>query len=550
MVKPLNIIEILNEHSVNKPDNTAYIFLGNGKEESDRLSYGELAEKAKSIASYLQDYQGERALLLYPSGLEFICSFFGCLYAGVIPTPAYLPRRNQKLSRLLSIVKNADAKLALTNDSNLQKLQKRWQEETTFTNLKWIATDTITQNSNECNLPLIKPDDLAFLQYTSGSTGNPKGVMVSHKNLMYNEEMIKCGFSHSQKTIFVGWLPLFHDMGLIGNMLQPMYLGIPSILMPPLYFLQKPIRWLKAISKYKATTSGGPNFAYNLCLEKIKPEQLENIDLSSWDVAFNGAEPIQAKTLKQFSEKFSSYGFKKEAFYPCYGMAETTLFVTGGNTKNPPNIDEKSNIVGCGNSWLEQEIMIVNPDTLIPCEDGEIGEIWISGNNVAQGYWQKEQETQETFCGKISSIDNSQKTFLRTGDLGFLRNKELYVTGRLKDIIIIRGENHYPHDLEITAQESHPALESNSGAAFTIDIDGGEKLIIVQEVKRSYLRKIDITEVIGNIKQAITANYALKVYDIVLIKPVSIPKTSSGKIQRYICRQKYLNKTLNIINKE
>ena len=555
MVNPFNIIEILEKHTLSQPNKTAYIFLGNGEKETDVLTYSELAQKAKTIASYLKDYQGERALLLYPSGLEFISAFFGCLYAGVIPTPAYPPRRDQKLSRLLSIVKDADARLALTTDFYIKNLQQRWLDETSLTHLKWIATDNNAQNGKgnfEQDVPYnisIKPESLAFLQYTSGSTGNPKGVMISHENLMHNLKMIHKCFGHNIDSKGVIWLPAYHDMGLIGGVLEPIYGGFPVVLMPPIYFLHKPIRWLKAISKYKATTSGGPNFAYNLCIERIKPEQLDDIDLSSWDLAFNGAEPIKADTLKKFSEKFAPYGFKKEAFYPCYGMAETTLLVTGGNKKNPPIIDKKSNIVGCGYPWFEQKVMIVNPDTLISCKEGETGEIWVSGKSVAQGYWQKEQETKDTFRANIAQEDkNTPENFLRTGDLGFLKDKELYITGRLKEMIIIKGENHYPHDIEISVEQSHPALQSNGGAAFTIDIDGEEKLIIVQEVKRSYLRKIDTKKLKKKIIEAVITNNSLQIHEIILLQPVSIPKTSSGKIQRYLCKQMFLDKSLNLIS--
>ena len=375
-------------------------------------------------------------------------------------------------------------------------------------------------------------------------------------------------FGHSEQSIGVGWLPLFHDMGLIGHVLQPIYVGFLSILMPPLAFMMKPIRWLKAISKYRATTSGEPNFAYDLCVseKKIKPEQLANLDLSSWDLAYSGAEPIRAKTLKQFGAKFSPCGFNYSAFYPCYGLAEATLLAAGGVKNQKPviqgvkaaaleqNFVVESEIswsgsralVGCGRPYrFDKKVALVNPSSLTRCKKGEVGEIWVSGESVASGYWNRPKATEETFQAYVA--DTGEGPFLRTGDLGFKLNGELFVTGRLKDVIIIRGQNHYPQDIELTAQKSHPALRSNCGAAFTLDLNGSERLVIVQEVERSYLRKIDVKEVVGNIRQAVTAEHTLQVDAIVLVKTGTIPKTSSGKIQRHACRTAFLNGSLNVV---
>jgi len=473
--------------AIEQANQLAYSFLKDGESESGRLTYGELDRQAKAIASHIQSYQEERALLLYPSGLEFITAFFGCLYAGVIAVPAYPPRQNQKLSRLLSIVNDAQSKLALTTASIFPEIEKRWEEE--LTRLKWVATDTIFSNGGEIEARSATSEGLAFLQYTSGSTGTPKGVMVTHGNIIHNQQIIQQAFGHSEKSIGVGWLPLFHDMGLIGHVLQPIYAGFPSILMPPLIFLQKPIRWLKAISKYRATTSGGSNFAYDLCVDKVKSEHLANIDLSSWDLAYNGAEPIREKTLAQFSKKFAPCGFNYSAFYPCYGMAETTLFATSGEKNKKPVIQrvkaqtreqnpESRVFVGCGRPYMDTEITIVNPESLTQCQNEEVGEIWIYGETVAIGYWNKPKLTKETF-GAIR-VETGEKKFLRTGDLGFILNGELFVTGRLKDVIIIRGQNHYPQDIEDTVQQSHPALRANGGAVVTVERDGQEKLVIIQ----------------------------------------------------------------------
>ncbi|NER49124.1 MAG: fatty acyl-AMP ligase [Symploca sp. SIO1A3] len=562
----VSLLDILQQRARQQRDNRAYIFLQNGETESGSLTYGELDTQAKVIASYLQSYRGERALLLYPSGLEFIAAFFGCLYAGVIAVPVYPPRRNQKLSRLLAIANDAQAKIALTATSILTDLDQRWSDQSALAPLKLIATDTIAANLREFELQPVAPENLAFLQYTSGSTGDPKGVMVTHGNIIHNQQLIKQAFGHSERTIFVGWLPLFHDMGLIGNVLQPMYLGIPCILMPPLEFMIKPIRWLKAISKYRATTSGGPNFAYDLCVKKIKPEQLTDVDLSSWDLAFNGAEPLRVETLEQFGKKFTQCGFRYNAFYPCYGMAETTLLATGGDKKQKPVIQgvlarelernsvesseiswqETQLLVGCGRPYrFDKKVIIVNPDSFSRCSQEQVGEIWVAGGSVATGYWNRPSATKETFQAYLK--DTGEGPFLRTGDLGFLLNGELFVTGRLKDVLIIRGGNYYPQDIELTVQKSHQALRANSGAAFMVELKGAKRLIVVQEVERSYLRKLDVDEVLGNIRQAVTAEHALQIYTTVLVKPGSIPKTSSGKIQRYACRKAFLDSNLSAV---
>lgn len=562
------LVELLSYRAQSQPDQTTYTFLQHG-EEVNRLTYLALDRQARAIAASLQSMEAtsKRALLLYPPGLEFIAAFFGCLYAGVVAVPAYPPRRNQNLSRLLSIMEDSQANFALTTKSLMDKMEERLSLSPELAAINWLTTDDLDSNyANTWQPPKVDDNTLAFLQYTSGSTGKPKGVMLSHSNLLYNEQMIKVAYQHSEKTIFVGWLPLFHDMGLIGNVLQPMYLGIPSFLMSPVDFLQRPFRWLQAISRYQATTSGGPNFAYDLCVRKITPEQIESLDLSSWEIAFNGAETVHAHTLEQFTATFEPCGFRRETFYPCYGMAETALFISGGLktalpvkhkvekaaleenrivTATSENNDRVQTIVGCGQTWLDQKISIVNPETLTLCPTGNIGEIWVSGPNVAQGYWNRSAKTEQTFNAYIA--DTNEGPFLRTGDLGFLQDGELFVTGRIKDVIIIRGQNHYPQDIELTVQNSHPALRPSCGSAFTVDVNSSVRLVIVQEIERSYLRKLKANAVVESIRQAVTAEHGLQVYAIVLVKTGSIPKTSSGKIQRHACRARFLSGSLNVV---
>lgn len=568
------LVDLLSYRARNQPDQTAYTFLQDGETEAGRLTYKELERQARAIAARLQslDATGSRALLLYPSSLEYIAAFFGCLYASVVAVPAYPPRRNQNMSRLQAIAASSQATVALTTQSLLSSIESRFAEEPEFTQFRWLATDNIKSDLAEAwQEPKISSDTLAFLQYTSGSTGTPKGVMVSHGNVLHNSASIHESFADTPNSQGVTWLPPYHDMGLIGGVLQPLYVGAPMTLMSPMAFLQKPLRWLEVISRFQATTSGGPNFAYDLCVRKITAQQLANLDLSSWEVAFTGAEPIRAETLKQFAATFKPCGFRMEAFHPCYGMAETTLIVSGGLKTAPPtfyqvdgaaleqnrvvtNASDRADtrtLVGCGQSWLDQKILIVDPESLTPCPANQVGEIWVSGPSVAQGYWDREEETKQTFHvladTNASETGGSPDRFLRTGDLGFLQDDELFITGRIKDVIIIRGQNYYPQDIELTVEKSHPSLRPDCGAAFAVEVKGAERLVVVQEVERSYLRKLDVNEAIRNIHQAVTAQYGLQVYATVLVKTGSIPKTSSGKIQRYACRSGFLTGSLNVI---
>lgn len=560
-----NLVNLLRERCRLQPERKAYTFLHRGETEVDSLTYGELDLKARAIAAVLQSNQarGKVALLLYPPGLEFVAAFMGCLYAGVIPVPAYPPRPNQKLKRIQAIVADARSEIILTTDSLLDKLKKRLREEEISPQL-WLTTDNIADKwAMEWQQPDISSDSLAFLQYTSGATGKPKGVMITHANLMHNLELIYQSFGHSADSVGVIWLPLYHDMGLIGGVLQPLYGGFPVVLMSPVDFLQKPVRWLKAISHYRATTSGGPDFAYDLVERKVTSQQIASLDLSSWQLAFTGAEPVRAETLSKFADTFEPCGFREPAFYPCYGMAETTLIVSGGEKKATPVVcqvdklaleqnqivvteeEESRQIIGCGKSLSGLQIAIAEPRSSIALPDNRVGEIWVSGFSVAQGYWNQSGETQETFNGYLA--DTGEGPFLRTGDLGFLKDGELFVTGRIKDTIIIRGQNYYPQDIELTVAQSHRALRPHCGAAFAIDLEGSERLIMVQELERSYLRKLDVTEVVESIRQAVTAEHNLSIYATVLVKTGSIPKTSSGKIQRHACKAGFLTGTLNVV---
>jgi acyl-CoA synthetase (AMP-forming)/AMP-acid ligase II len=561
------LVELLQQRAQERPNQIAYTFLVDGEIEETHVTYAELDRQARAIAAHLQSLAapGERAMLLYPPGLAFIAGFFGCLYAGLIAVPAYPPHARRPMPRLHAIARNAQPKVALTTQVALSTISSQFADQPDLADICVLSTDTIaTHQADSWRTPDIHTDTLAFLQYTSGSTGSAKGVMISHGNILHNEQMMAAALENSEESVGVSWLPVFHDMGLIGNVIQPLYVGARIIHMAPLAFLQQPIRWLRAISRYRATCNAAPNFGYDLCVQMVKPEQCADLDLSSWKVAVAGAEPVRAETLRRFAEHFAPYGFRSEAFYPSYGLAEATLFVAGGFSTEPPvllQVDKAAleaeqvvrpqpegghTLVGCGQSWLGQQIAVVQPQTFTRCPAGQVGEIWVSGPSVAQGYWRQAEDTTETFQAYLA--DTGEGPFLRTGDLGFLQGDELYVTGRVKDLIIIRGRNHYPQDIEQTVENSHQALQMGGGAAFSVDIQGEERLVIVQELKRTALRNLNIDEVLGNIRQAVAQEHQLQVYATLLLKPGAIPKTSSGKIQRHACRDGFLTNTLAAIN--
>jgi acyl-CoA synthetase (AMP-forming)/AMP-acid ligase II len=577
------LVDLLRYRAIYQPNVTAYTFLLDGEKEEVSLTYEELDRKARAIAVSLQSFcpSGERALLIYPPGLEYIVAFFGCLYAGVIAVPAYPPRPNRSATRLQTIIADAQPKAALTTASVWATLERQSSYTPQLKNLPWLATDRLDGHlAKSWQETALSGSTLAFLQYTSGSTAEPKGVAIAHQNLLHNLSWIYRRFEHSSNSRGVIWLPLYHDMGLIGGVLQPLYGGFPVVLMSPLMFLQSPIRWLQAISRYRATTSGGPNFAYNLVSRKVTPEQLTHLDLSSWEVAFNGSEAISYEILEQFAAILQPCGFRREAFYPCYGMAEATLIVSGGR-KTAPIVAKKVKaealekhyvvlanslennwriVVGCGHSLSDQKVVVVNPETLRQCAANEVGEIWVSGASVAQGYWNQPEETKRTFCAYLA--DGDEGPFLRTGDLGFLEDGELFITGRLKDIIIINGRNYYPQDLEWTVEQSHSLIRPNCAAAFSAEIKNEERLIILAEIERSYRKRrmegysstngtedaleSDRKELVHSIRKAISKHHDLQVYDILLLKPGTIPKTSSGKIQRHLCRANYLAVKLEV----
>jgi len=562
------LVALLQQQADHYPDKIAYIFLVDGEQEEATITYRQLDQRARAIAAVLQKREmvGKRVLLLYPPGLDYIAGFFGCLYAGAVAVPAYPPRPNRPTPRLSAIVVDAQAAVALTTPALLANIERRFQYSPELESLRWLVTEDIpTGEAERWQKPDVTRDSLAFLQYTSGSTSAPKGVMLTHANLLYNLALIHYGFGTSKESSGVSWLPPYHDMGLIGGILEPLYSGVPTTLLSPMAFLQRPYNWLRAISHYRSTINGGPDFAYTQCIEKTTPEERATLDLSCWQVAFSGAEPVRADTLDRFVEVFEPCGFRREAFYPCYGLAEASLIVSGGlNTTLPivksfksaalgqgrvldaaPDDPDGQRMVGCGATLPGQKIVIANSETFTPCAPNQIGEIWVSGPSVAQGYWNHPELTEETFHTRLAGSADAQ--FLRTGDLGFMRDGELFVAGRIKDLIIIRGRNHYPQDIELTVERCHPAVQSGRCAAFSVDVAGEERLVVVQEINRHFRQDDVIAEVAAAMRLAVSEAHELQVYAVVLIRPWSIPTTSSGKIQRHVCRERFLTDALEVV---
>ncbi len=563
-----NFAGLLRIRAKQHPDKTVFIFLEDGINETARITYGELERKASLVAAALleKNKKGERCILLFQAGIDFIVAFMGCLLAGVIAVPSYPPRRNRKNERFQAIVDNCKPSVIIASDSIANDLQKNPEDHEKIKNIRLISFDKLEfSQENMVAKSEISKEDIAFLQYTSGSTGMPNGVMVSHGNLIHNSEIIKKAFNHDENLRGVNWLPPFHDMGLIGTLLQPIYVGGQNAIIPPTSFLRYPERWLKAITKYKGNTVGGPNFALDYCCDKISEEDKKEIDLSSVEIFFCGSEPIRESTLNRFSEYFMNCGFKAGMFYPCYGLAESTLICTGGDYKDKPayfsaeknSLETENKIrpvkgnkqalsfVACGYPFYDMEVIIADHNKKEICPNGQTGEIWVNGPSVCKGYWKNAVKTKGTFHAVLKN--NEQQKYMRTGDVGFIHEGQLYITGRLKDLIIIRGQNFFPQDIENTVESCHQALRKYSGAVFSADIKQEERLVIVSEVERSYIRNLDNEEVFNTIREAVSEEYNIAPFAMVLIKTGSILKTSSGKIQRLATKKAFLQNELNVI---
>ncbi|MGK7956650.1 MAG: AMP-binding protein [Crocosphaera sp.] len=572
MLNQTNLIDLLQETAIKQPDKIAYTFLEDGKTEAQQLTYKKLEQRAKAIAAHLQslDSYGERALLLYPAGLEFLCAFFGCLYAGVIGIPAPPPeasRLKRTLPRLQAIAKDSQTSLVLCNSKITSIVDQAREQVPELQPIKWLDTEVINNKlSQKWQKPNINGDTLAYLQYTSGSTATPKGVMISHYNVIYHCHNLQRSCNYNADSVTVTWMPYFHDYGLVEGLLTPLYNGTPCYVMSPVAFIKRPLRWLEAISRYKATHSQAPNFAYDQCVRRIREKQRENLDLSHWKAAGNAAEPINPEVLERFAQYFAPVGFSAQAFCPAYGLAEATLLVSFSpqeesfiTTSFIASELEKRRIVeadnnssglirtvaSCGRLMQDISVKIINPDTLTLCSPDEVGEVWVKDPSVAQGYWQRKKDTEETFQAYIK--DTGEGPFLRTGDFGFIYQDQLYISGRIKDVIIIRGTNHYPQDIEWTVQGCDPALRPENGAAFSVEIEGEEKLVIAQEIERGYKDTLTTEEIAAKIRRAMVEEHELDTHAILFLKRGSLPKTASGKIQRRACQAQFLKGTLDIL---
>lgn len=561
-MEPLSsLVELLAKRAEIQPDERAYIFLSDRGTEEAVISFRQLHDAANAVAARLSRVArtGERALLVFPPGLEFIVAFFGCLIARVIAVPMMMPRRQSARDSSAAIMANCEPVVALTNAAFAvrQDLQARFLRE----RLQWLSVDLDLSpvETARPEVPAPKAEDIAFLQYTSGSTSEPKGVAVSHANLLANLEMIRCSLGNTSRSTYVNWVPLYHDMGLILNTLETLYVGSLCVLMAPNAFTQRPMNWLRAIHDYRAEVSCSPNFGYDHCISHYRADQMHGIDLSCWKVALNGAEPVHAETIDRFIETFAGHGLKAVAAFPAYGMAEATLLISGGwrgaghvthivsrsalqshLVTAPVDPADVQLLVGCGRALVNERIAIVDPNHRTFLPSLQVGEIWVNGPNVSRAYWRNAEATQAILHARIAGEDDGTR-WLRTGDLGFLDEAgELYVTGRIKDLIIVRGINHYPQDIERTVQAAHPALRANCGAVFVVAERGEETLVIVQEIERTERNRIDPAEMKGIIREKVADQHELFARVIVLIRPGSLPKTTSGKIQRNLARKLWL----------
>lgn len=580
MMPDNTLVDLVRQHAQSFPDRLLYRFLGDGDDVESEVTYAMLHTRARAVAAALAERirPGDRVLLLYPPGADFVEGFFGTLYAGGIPVPAYPPdpaRLERTLPRFTFLLGDAQCTAALTTSPILSVAEAIFELAPELKKLHWLATDTTTVLMPEEAIRSGRSDDVCFLQYTSGSTGAPKGVMLSHRSLLANEAQIASTFQNAQESVVVSWLPVYHDMGLIGCLFHPLWRGGNCTLMSPIGFLQKPIRWLRAITKYRASMTGGPNFCFDLCIRRVKDADMAELDLSSWGVAFCGAERVRPNTMERFINRFSAVGFRKDAFLPVYGLAEASLLVTG-RRHTPIVVDRVDkaqleegrravsttadgghlDIVGCGEPAEGESVSIVDADTLVELPEGHVGEIWVQGPNVSLGYWQQPERTQRDF--RATRADGAGP-FLRTGDLGYLRNRELFIVGRLKDIVIIRGRNFFPDDLEMVVENAHRSIRPGCSAAFAIDHNDTEQLVIVAEIERRRLdsattqdpRRSEFTphvhdpgelphdheEIALSIQQKLSESFQLRADRILLLRAGSIPKTSSGKVQRHACKR-------------
>jgi acyl-CoA synthetase (AMP-forming)/AMP-acid ligase II len=562
------LIDLLRRRAATQAGERAYFLISDDLAEQAELSFAEIDRRSGIVAAHLGRYlhKGDRALLMFPTGLDIIVAFFGCLKAGVIAVPMMPPRRTSTQDSSEAIISDCAPRIVLTS-SGLVENRPDIFARLRGASLEWIAVDTLSRITDDQTASLsLNGDEIAFLQYTSGSTSAPKGVIVTHGNLLANLEMIRVALGNTQRSTHVVWIPFYHDMGLVLNVLESFYLGALCVVLSPTSFIQRPVNWLRAMARYRAEVSSAPNFAYDLCVSRFRPDQVEGLDLSCWKIALNGAEPVRAATIDRFAAKFAPCGFDPRAMYPAYGMAEATLLISGGQrgrgvvTRNisrealrggniaaPKDSEDTQVLVGCGRPTIGEEVAIVDPESRRRLQADTVGEVWVRGANVATGYWRNPAATAETFAATIASEGDAR--WLRTGDLGFLDSGgEIYITGRLKDVIIIYGNNHYPQDIEATMQSAHPALRPNSGVAFShVDDRGVEQLVLVQEIERSWRHQVSVRDLEQLVRAAITNEHDIAAREIVFVRPGSIPKTTSGKVRRSFARQLWQEHAMDVV---
>lgn len=562
------LVEILEARARDFGGRIAYTYVKSATDPGRSITYQELYQASVGLAHFLltKVKPGARALLLYPAGIDFVIAFYACVVAGIIAVPLYPPKGAHKFQRLKAIFSDASPEILLTASDFVAAVQLCIDRMMMLKRLQCIATDAFLDDTlSEPAVPPRQSNKIVLLQYTSGSTGSPKGVIVTHQNILHNSALIQRCVQLSGNSCSVCWLPHFHDMGLIDGIIQPLFSGFHGVLLAPEAFVKRPLVWLQLITRFGATHSGGPTSAYSLCLQRISETDMSGLDLSKWRSAYCGAEPIRLETLEAFSTQFGPCGFRAESFYPCYGMAEATLMISGGRLDSLPTVirvdsrelaqnkavmldnasDLATLLVGCGRPRLGTTVRIVNPNTLLPCEDATVGEIWVSGPGVASGYWQQPELSRQVF----NAVDprDPEARFLRTGDLGFIKDGDVFVTGRCKDLLIVNGLNHYPQDIEFTVQACSDAMEKNRGAVFSLECNDSKHVVVVQEIRRSKLATIEPEKLLRLVREAISLHHGLSVSAIILVKPTGVPITSSGKVQRSQCRVHYMEQTLPII---
>lgn len=546
-----NIIDHFLSYADIEPEKPIFHFLDSELEIKSILTLGDIKTGLECSIGSLLPFSETPCLIVLPKSPDFVYAFLTCLAAGVYAVPLSSPVRSKLDPRIKSVAHDSGAKIVISNHLIYENLAKEEKNKAFLDSLQWLfVEELISAPAQPQLLRNTQRSGIAFLQYTSGSTGNPKGVMVSHQNILHNSAFIQQSFGNNGTTRGFCWLPIFHDMGLIEGVIQPLFSNYPVFHLEPRDFVVRPIRWLEGMSRYQATVSGGPNFAYKLCIKRCRPEQIKNLNLSQIKVLFNGAEMVRAATIEQFCDQFASLGIIEEQFVPCYGMAETTLAITLCSPKEKiihttcSLIEDKDpqQFVSVGRSSLGIVVKIVSPETLETLADGKIGEIWVKGDSNCLGYWKREND------GTFDNILNGAHGFLRTGDLGFLKKEELFIAGRSKDLIIVNGVNYYPEDIEQQLSVIHPATDGCGMAAFSIDIDDKECVIFALEVSPStYKNKAEQKRIVLELKKAFFMNFGFTLTELVLIRPFSLPRTTSGKISRSASRKHHEEQSLKTV---